>query len=179
MKLHKTEHARAELKPGTHTLGQRERNLLPADGSMSVLDFQPLVNGEGEQIAMHLLREGFLDSLPQPVNHWRDDLAIGNTRLKITAIQPLQQQFSRAPAQQKRQQQDLSSSAAAQAIQVSADQFEGKRPLATTRMFLFDICERMFARRNPGMAEFFREALRNAGDCAIMLAMSREIIGEI
>ena len=29
----------------------------------------------------------------------------------------------------------------------AADPFEGKRSLATTRMFLFDICERMFARR--------------------------------
>ena len=46
-------------------------------------------------------------------------------------------------------------------------------------MFLFDICERMFARRNPEMAELFREALRNAKDRATMLAVSREMIGEI
>ena len=46
-------------------------------------------------------------------------------------------------------------------------------------MFLFDICERMFARRNPGQAENFREALRNAKDRETMLAVSREMIGEI
>ena len=66
-----------------------------------------------------------------------------------------------------------------QAVKLSADQFEGKRSLATTRMFLFDICERMFARRSPEQAEIFREALRNAKDRETMLAVSREMIEEI
>ena len=61
----------------------------------------------------------------------------------------------------------------------SGDSFEGKRSLATTRMFLFDICERMFARRDPPRAEQFREALRNARDRETMLAASRQMIGEI
>ena len=40
MQLHKTERARAELKPGVRTLGQRERTLLLlADGSKSAQDF--------------------------------------------------------------------------------------------------------------------------------------------
>ena len=71
------------------------------------------------------------------------------------------------------------SQARTQAIKVSADQFEGKRSLATTRMFLFDLCERMFACRNPDMAERCREALRNAKDRETMLAASREMIEEI
>ena len=59
MQLHKTDRARAELKPGTRTLGQRERTLLLlADGSKSVLDFRLLFNGDGEQIALRLLHEG-------------------------------------------------------------------------------------------------------------------------
>lgn len=62
---------------------------------------------------------------------------------------------------------------------VSADNFEGKRSLATTRMFLFDLCERMFARRDPAKANQFREALRNAKDRETMLAASREMIEEI
>ena len=140
MQLHKTERARAELKPGTRTLGQRERSLLLlADGNKSLLDFRPLFNGDGEQIALRLLHEGFLQA------HAGD---------------PLQ-------------------AIATQAIVVSADQFEGKRSLATTRMFLFDICERLFARRNPDMAELFREALRHAKDRETMLAASRDMIGEI
>lgn len=169
MQLHKTERARAELKPGTRTLGQRERTLLLlADGNKSAIDFQPLFNGEGEQIALRLLREGFLEVQPQPVDRLRDAVANGNARPKIALIQPSAQQ-----------QQDSSSSETEQTTKVSADQFEGKRSLATTRMFLFDICERMFSRRNPDMAEIFREALRNAKDRDTMLAVSREMIGEI
>lgn len=61
----------------------------------------------------------------------------------------------------------------------AAEVFEGRRSLATTRMFLFDICERMFARRNPAQAEQFREALRNAKDRESMLAAGRDMIAEI
>ena len=60
-----------------------------------------------------------------------------------------------------------------------ADPFEGKRSLATTRMFLFDICERMFARRSPEMAQYFREELRNAKDRKTMLATSRKMLEHI
>ena len=38
----------------------------------------------------------------------------------------------------------------------SADSFEGKRSLATTRMFLFDIVERMFVRKMPELANHLR-----------------------
>lgn len=58
----------------------------------------------------------------------------------------------------------------------NADAFEGKRSLATTRMFLFDMCERMFARRAPEQAEAFRQAFRNARDRESMLAAAREMI---
>jgi hypothetical protein len=51
--------------------------------------------------------------------------------------------------------------------------------MATTRMFLFDICERMFVRRDPVKAEAFREALRNARDRESMLAAAREMIAAV
>jgi hypothetical protein len=160
MQLHKTDRARAELKPGVRTLGQRERTLLlMADGSKSAQDFRPLFDGDGEAIALRLLREGFLEALPGK-----------------TAAAPAPSTASGpTPAQLK----NFPSPETTQAIQVSADQFEGKRSLATTRMFLFDICERMFARRNPEMAERFREALRNAKDREAMLAASRDMLEEI
>lgn len=157
MRLHKTDRARAELRPGIRTLGQRERTLLLlADGSKSVSDFQPLFNGDGEQIALGLLRDGFLAAHP-------------SNQLPVAIS------GETAPAQQ----QLVSSPENTQPVKVSADQFEGKRSLATTRMFLFDICERLFARRNPEMAELFREALRNAKDRSTMLAVSRDMIEEI
>jgi len=158
MQLHKTDRARAELRPGVRTLGQRERTLLlMADGSKSAQDFRPLFDGDGEAIALRLLREGFLEAHPGK-----------------TAAAP-----APAPAPAPAQLQNFPSPETTQAIQVSADQFEGKRSLATTRMFLFDICERMFARRDPVMAERFREALRNAKDRESMLTASRYMIEEI
>ena len=175
MQLHKTDRARAELKPGTRTLGQRERTLLLlADGSKSVLDFRPLFNGDGEQIALRLLREGFLEAHPS------DQLHAAVKPAKTFPHQPSPPlPVPQVAAQQAEQQQHFPGPEATQAIKVSADQFEGKRSLATTRMFLFDICERMFARRNPELAELFREALRNARDRDTMLAVSRDMIGEI
>jgi hypothetical protein len=161
MQLHKTDRARAELKPGVRTLGQRERTLLlMADGSKSAQDFRPLFDGDGEAIALRLLHEGFLEAHP------------GKKPAPAAAPEP-------ASRPTPTQLQNFPSPETTQAIQVSADQFEGKRSLATTRMFLFDICERMFARRNPEMAERFREALRNAKDRETMLTASREMIEEI
>jgi hypothetical protein len=173
MQLHKTDRARAELKPGTRTLGQRERTLLLlADGSKSALDFRPLFNGDGEQIALRLVREGFLEAHPG------DQLNAAVKHSKSFLHQPSRPQPASAVVAQQAQ-QHVPSPKTTPAIKVSADQFEGKRSLATTRMFLFDICERMFARRDPEMAELFREALRNAKDRDTMLSVSRDMIGEI
>ena len=58
----------------------------------------------------------------------------------------------------------------------SSDSFEGKRSLATTRMFLFDIVERMFVRKMPELANHYRDQLRGAKDRASMLAIARDII---
>jgi len=61
----------------------------------------------------------------------------------------------------------------------AADGFDGKRSLATTRMFLFDICERMFVRRLPEKAAHYREALRQARDRDAMLAVARQILADV
>ena len=58
----------------------------------------------------------------------------------------------------------------------SSDTFEGKRSLATTRMFLFDIVERMFVRKMPELANSLRDQLRAAKDRESMLVIAREII---
>lgn len=53
------------------------------------------------------------------------------------------------------------------------------RSLAGTRMYLFDICERMFARRNADLARNFHEALRGARDRDSMLDVSEALLDEI
>lgn len=163
MQLHKTSRAWIELKPGVRTLGQRERTLLLlADGSKSAQDFQTLFGGEGEEIALRLLKEGYLtrqearSPVPAPV------------RVKT---RPVPEPEAITPSELP--------SISSFGPPAGADTFEGKRSLATTRMFLFDICERMFARRSPETAEYFREALRNAKDRKTMLAASRQMLEHI
>lgn len=164
MRVQKTDRARAELKPGVRTLGQRERTLLLlADGSKTVSDFRGLFAGDGEQIALQLLKDGFLEAHPASAK---------TTGFAPSRPAPLAAEFAR-------QREHFPSPETTQAIQMSADQFEGKRSLATTRMFLFDMCERMFARRNPALAEQFREGLRNAKERESMLAVSREMMVQI
>ncbi|MBX3586673.1 MAG: hypothetical protein KF796_08505 [Ramlibacter sp.] len=156
MMLEKTDKARSELRPGVRTLGQRERSLLLlADGQRSIHDLRPLFDGEGEQIVLRLVRDGYLSPSRQSTPPAEPPAA----RVAVSAPAPLGDAGA-APGN-------------------AADAFEGKRSLATTRMFLFDICERMFARRDPARAEAFREALRTARDRASMLAAAREMIEAI
>lgn len=166
MQLQKTDRARAELKPGNRSLGQRERTLLLlADGVKSLRDFRPMFEGAGEQIALRLLKEGFLEENPGK--------KLQNSAARVTTL--LVSETARVTEQLR----NFPSPETTQAIKVSADQFEGKRSLATTRMFLFDMCERMFARRDPAMAEHFRELLRNAKNREAMLNASRVMLEEI
>lgn len=58
----------------------------------------------------------------------------------------------------------------------SVDAFSGPRSLASARMFLFDLSERMFAPRDKALASRFRDALREARDAPTMLAVSREML---
>lgn len=58
----------------------------------------------------------------------------------------------------------------------SVDAFSGPRSLASARMFLFDLSERMFAPRDQALALHFREALREARDAPAMLTVSREML---
>jgi hypothetical protein len=151
MLLQRTDKARDELRPGVRTLGLRERSLLlMADGNKSLYDINAVMGGQAEPIVLELVRRGYLvPAAPAPA--------------PVPVSAPAQAQAAApepAPAN-------------------AADSFEGKRSLATTRMFLFDICERMFARRAPLLAEQFRDALRNAKDRETMLAVSREMLGEI
>jgi len=60
-----------------------------------------------------------------------------------------------------------------------ADAMTGKRSLAATRMYLFDLCERTFARGAPDKAERFRERLRQARDGRVMLLVAEDMLAGI
>ncbi len=59
------------------------------------------------------------------------------------------------------------------------EQFTGTRSLATARMFLFDLSERLFAPRDKALAAHYREALREARDADAMLAVGRALIADV
>lgn len=56
---------------------------------------------------------------------------------------------------------------------------EALRSLAGARMYLFDACERLFARRDPVLAQQFREALRAAKDHVSMLDVGEAMFEEV
>jgi len=62
---------------------------------------------------------------------------------------------------------------------VSADAFSGPRSVASARMFLFDLSERMFAPRDKAMAQRYRDALREARDVQEMLVVSRAMMADV
>ncbi|WP_298208143.1 hypothetical protein [Acidovorax sp.] len=56
---------------------------------------------------------------------------------------------------------------------------ESLRSLAGARMYLFDTCERLFVRRDPVLAQHFREALRAAKDRWSMLDVGDAMLEEV
>ncbi len=153
--LQRTDKATNELKPGVRTLGLRERSvLLMVKGTKAIDELAWLCDGEGKEVAIQLVADGFL-------------ISVSKSGVAVSSPAP----SSPSPSPSHKQSMEP--------VSPNADSFEGKRSMATTRMFLFDICERMFARRSPELASEFREALRNAKDRESMLDASRRMIDEI
>ena len=164
MQIWRTDQARLELKPGSRMLSQKQRRvLLLSDGKKSRLEFRILFDGEGEQISLGLVRDGYLELRS----------AVAPARPAATPPGPL------TTAPQRPVVHDPSSASPPAAPPVAADNFEGKRSLATTRMFLFDLCERMSGRHDPELVARLREALRAAKDRESMLQAGREMLMEI
>ncbi|MFE8644813.1 hypothetical protein ACFX58_06980 [Sphingomonas sp. NCPPB 2930] len=163
MYLQKTEKARAELASRSRLLGIRERAfLLMADGRQTrsrMLDLVPAA----EAMVDALIAQGYL--LPVPAE------AQGHAPAPPYAAAPIEVAQARPTT--------VAAPAADASAAHAADAFDGKRSLATTRMFLFDLCERMFARRAPDQAEAYREALRGARDRDTMLEVARAMVAEI
>lgn len=158
MKFQKTKKGRAELAPGVRSLGQRERTLLLlADGQRSIADIGNVLAGDVHALVQVLVAQGYLDEVTPSAkwvgesSAWACEKSIAKSTMGLSHQAPL----------------------------AAVDQFEGRRSLATTRMFLFDISERMFARQSAQLAAQFREDLRNARDRESMLDVSRHILAEV
>lgn len=154
MQLHKSEKARTELGAKVRLLGIRERAaLLLADGHKTRTEVQRLLQDDGSLLEK-LIADGYLLAPKSGAAV----LAPAANEATTPASQP-----SPAPATPRS----------------SCDNFDGKRSLATTRMFLFDLCERMFANKTPALAAQFRNQLREAGDRESMLVIARAMILQV
>lgn len=148
--LNKTEKGRAELQRGRRSLDQRQRAvLLVADGHQTTDSLNALFGGLGGQIVRELLAQGYISD---------EGLKVGEVRLAPRAPQIAPHAPTRPESQG------------------GADAFTGPRSLASARMFLFDISERLFAPREKVLAQQFRDALREARDASAMLEVSHEML---
>jgi hypothetical protein len=164
--LIKTEKGRLELRPGHRSLGQRERALLlVADGHQSETQMAALFSGDGRRLIDLLLEGGYLER-QSPARSGND-----------ARYAPSRSGAALATPQPQTQPSLLVTPSATPAPHGEA--FSGTRSLATARMFLFDLSERLFAPRDHAMAKRYRDALREARDPQAMLAVGRRMIGDV
>ncbi len=158
MQLHRSDKAKLELGSKARVLNLRERAaLFLADGRKTRHEMQGLLQDDGSML-QKLIADGYLISLAPG--------GVAGPPVKNDApVQDVPAPYSPPPA--------------ATAPRPQGDNFDGKRSLATTRMFLFDICERMFVRKMPALANQFRDQLREARDREAMMAIAREIIRSV
>ena len=74
---------------------------------------------------------------------------------------------------------DPAPEATAPSLETPPEPTEALRSLAGTRMYLFDLCERLFARRDPALARSFHAALRAARDRQSMLQVGEALLAEV
>lgn len=172
MHLEKTEKGVLELSARQRTLGLKERAvLLLADGQKPDAALLSLVQVD-PSVLHQLVEDGYLRRLGAQTRKTR------NSPPPDTTPAPLQAQSR--PANPPPADVAVTNTPAhlltTQTIKVAADNFEGKRSLATARMFLFDISERLLTRRDPALNAEFRERLRHAKDRDGMLTVARDLL---
>lgn len=166
--LQKTDKARQELAPGVRTLSLRERSLLLIADAKPIEVLHAMYNGMGAQIVDDLVRQGYLTAIKQP------GPATAPAKAPAPAAAPATTPAAAAPVPQ-----GPAPTAEPPAETKPPPPSASLRSLAGTRMYLFDINERMFARRNADMARNFHEALRNARDRDSMLDVGEALLDEI
>ena len=175
MPLLKSEKAKHELASKQRVLSVRERSaLFLADGIRTRNELVWLVQGD-IGLVQKLMADGYLipaESLGAKAARMTD-FAVSQTA-PVPVISAPSQPAPLAKASGFAGLDTISRDVAA--LTSSSDSFEGKRSLATTRMFLFDIVERMFVRKMPELANHYRDQLRAAKDRTSMLAIASDII---
>lgn len=164
MQLHKSDKARLELASRARVLNVRERGaLFLADGRKTLDEMQGLLQDDGSMLRK-LISDGYLISGVLRAAEKKE--TTGKRPGQLVSVPAFTASAPIAPA-------------AADVASPQGDNFEGKRSLATTRMFLFDICERMFVRKMPDLAKQYRDQLREARDRESMMSIARDILRSV
>lgn len=167
--LFKTDKGRKEFRPGHRFLGQRERAvLLLVDGQQTEAVISQLFNGDGRALIDRLIQDGFISRQATKADRMVVAAAPSNEASARPAPASVPVQTVRAPEP-----------GPAPNTASHGDTFSGARSLASARMFLFDLSERLFAPRDKAMAERYRDALRGARDAHAMLAVGRALIADV
>jgi hypothetical protein len=185
MPLLKSDKARQELAAKQRHLTVRERSaLFLADGVRTRDELVWLLQGDIGMV-QKLMADGYLipaETLSKRAATRLSDFAARPASSPAFASSRAASLSSPAPTSSRASSQTSAFAGLDAAIQVppsSSDTFEGRRSLATTRMFLFDIVERMFVRKMPELANSLRDQLRGAKDRESMLVIAREIITNV
>ena len=147
MLLQKTAKALEELQPGSRQLPQRARSVLLMAGGKSLDDLQRMLGSDHAELARQLVEQGYL---------------------QLQAASPAAP-AALAPSAQV----PIAPLKAAPEASPQANDSEPARPstsinMAGTRMYLFDMCERLFANRHEELAQQLRTQLREARDLAAL-----------
>ena len=143
MVLQKTAFALQELQPGSRRLPQRARSVLLLAGGKSLDELRTLLGSELAALAVQLVEQGYLQF----------------TKTGSTACAPPSAAAATVPV-------------VATSAPMPMDVPHNPTPVATPihpqmagmRMYLFDLCERMFANRHEALAQSLRAQLREARD---------------
>lgn len=153
MLLQKTAKALEELQPGRRSLPLRERSvLLMADGRTEE-QLQQVLGAQAGELIEQLIASGHLQRLS------------GQAAESSTPAHAHSQAQPQAP-----------SMAPAAAKESTPPGPAATLNLAGTRMYLFDMCERMFANRHEDKAQVLRHLLREARDLEALQAAALQLL---
>lgn len=140
MILQKTAKAQEELQPGSRQLPQRARSLLLLAGGKRLEEIAAMLGSDHAALAQQLVEQGYLQLVSASTTKERNPAIHPAASLAKVAATP-------APAP------DQTAASSSPAIN-----------MAGTRMYLFDMCERLFANRHEALAQSLRTQLREARD---------------
>lgn len=143
MVLQKTAFALQELQPGSRQLPQRARSVLLMAGGKTLDELRALLGGDLAALALQLVEQGYLQFTKTGSTACAPPSAVPATVPVVAATAPMPMDVLHKPTP------------VATPIHPQ---------MAGMRMYLFDLCERLFANRHEVLAQSLRAQLREARD---------------